>query len=416
MSKILIVDDEIGIRELLSEILRDEGHDIVLAENAASARLARNESKPDLILLDIWMPDTDGITLLKEWAVNGLLTVPIIMMSGHGTIDTAVEATRIGAIDYLEKPISLQKLLLSVKRGLQRSRPASLIHPLTLSTLNHSPAIKEFKKKLDQASKNSRIVFLKVGQGNLSEFIARSIQPINTQWIDLTTISEPIEITALSDRKGGFIWVPELRLLNRVQQKNLIFIFEKIEKFNLNVVVATESSKENLIEEGWEESFISKLFETGLVVPSIFDIKDDIPELALQTLQYLIDLGEIPKRTLTTAALNLLQTQTWLGGYPELRSTIKSLALTTLEEEIDIIDIKQLLSSKKENKINSILPLDLPLREAREIFERIYFEHHLKQELGNMTRLAEKTGLERTHLYRKLKSLGLSSTKKSSGH
>ena len=111
MAKILIVDDEVGIRELLSEILRDEGHDVLLAENAAAARAARNALRPDMVLLDIWMPDTDGITLLKEWAANGQLTMPVVMMSGHGTIDTAVEATRIGAIDYLEKPIALQKLL-----------------------------------------------------------------------------------------------------------------------------------------------------------------------------------------------------------------------------------------------------------------------------------------------------------------
>src|SRR5664279_3372697 len=121
MAQILVVDDEIGIRELLSEILTDEGHQVALAENAGAARRLRAAQRPDLVLLDIWMPDTDGITLLKEWAANGQLTMPVVMMSGHGTIDTAVQATRIGAYDFLEKPIALQKLLATVGRALKSS-------------------------------------------------------------------------------------------------------------------------------------------------------------------------------------------------------------------------------------------------------------------------------------------------------
>jgi DNA-binding NtrC family response regulator len=126
MANILVVDDELGIRDLLSEILNDEGHQIELAENAAQARAARLRERPDLVLLDIWMPDTDGVTLLKEWASAGLLTMPVIMMSGHATIDTAVEATKIGAQSFLEKPITLQKLLKAVELGLARLQPRKL--------------------------------------------------------------------------------------------------------------------------------------------------------------------------------------------------------------------------------------------------------------------------------------------------
>ncbi len=121
--QILVVDDEIGIRELLSEILFDEGYDVHLAESAAQARAFRNENEPDLVLLDIWMPDTDGVTLLKEWVEQDLLTMPVVMMSGHGTIETAVEATRIGAADFLEKPISLQKLLSTITSVLKNGAP-----------------------------------------------------------------------------------------------------------------------------------------------------------------------------------------------------------------------------------------------------------------------------------------------------
>jgi DNA-binding NtrC family response regulator len=123
MANILVVDDELGIRDLLSEILNDEGHTVELAENAAQARAARSRARPDLVLLDIWMPDTDGVTLLKEWSTTGALSMPVIMMSGHATIDTAVEATRIGAQAFLEKPITLQKLLKAVEQGLMRNLP-----------------------------------------------------------------------------------------------------------------------------------------------------------------------------------------------------------------------------------------------------------------------------------------------------
>ncbi len=138
MANILVVDDEHGIRDLLSEILNDEGHAVELAENAAQARAARLRERPDLVLLDIWMPDTDGVTLLKEWASTGLLTMPVIMMSGHATIETAVEATKIGAMAFLEKPVTLQKLLNSVEQGLAKSL-AQQRDPRLLRTTQMSP-------------------------------------------------------------------------------------------------------------------------------------------------------------------------------------------------------------------------------------------------------------------------------------
>src|SRR5512134_3980866 len=130
MANILVVDDEIGIRELLSEILADEGHTVLTAENAAAARAARQREQLDLVLLDIWMPDTDGVTLLKERASHGQLTMPVIMMSGHATIDTAVEATRFGALEFLEKPIAMARLLSAVRSGLERGRVMRNLRPL----------------------------------------------------------------------------------------------------------------------------------------------------------------------------------------------------------------------------------------------------------------------------------------------
>lgn len=226
MANILVVDDEIGIRELLSEILGDEGHVVDLAENADQAREFRAAAKPDLVLLDIWMPDTDGVTLLKEWQQTGLLTMPVIMMSGHATIDTAVEATRVGAVNFLEKPISLQKLLKSVQQGLSRGLPVPQATPM---------------RHVFSAQSSD--------QSNAGQYAAPATYPAS-------------------------------------------------------------------------------------------------PGMSLM-----------------------------------------------------------------EDKSVFIVPFDVPLRQARDAFERIYFEHHLQQENASMTRVAEKTGLERTHLYRKLKQLGIEAGK-----
>lgn len=145
--EILVVDDEIGIRELLSEILMDEGYDVTLAENAAAAREYRLHARPDLVLLDIWMPDTDGISLLKEWMTGGHLNMPVVMMSGHGTIDTAVEAIRIGAVGFLEKPIALKKLLESVAQGLTHAN----VTPVERAPANEKPALESRVEEVEDA-------------------------------------------------------------------------------------------------------------------------------------------------------------------------------------------------------------------------------------------------------------------------
>ena len=251
MANILVVDDEMGIRELLSEILGDEGHAITLAENAQQAREARAAGAPDLVLLDIWMPDTDGVTLLKEWQRDGLLTMPVIMMSGHATIDTAVEATRIGALNFLEKPIALQKLLKAVQQGLSRAQevaraPMAPPRPIAPS----APAV------ASEPAASAPMFAPPPGAG----------------------LGAGVGMNAGVGGMGGMGGGNGTRLVHAISH------------------------------------------------------------------------GEGTGYTLS---------------------------------------------------------FDLPLREARDAFERMYFEHHLGREGGSMTRVAEKTGLERTHLYRKLKQLGV---------
>lgn len=412
MAKILIVDDEAGIRELLSEILSDEGHDILQAENAAEARQSRNAARPDLVLLDIWMPDTDGITLLKEWSANGQLTMPVIMMSGHGTIDTAVEATRIGAMDYLEKPIALQKLLGAVKRGLQKPGNPGQNTQLTLAAFPRSAPLTELRRRLQQLALKSRSVLLRSGPASLAELAARSLKPDSSGWLDLSSVTQPLDIKQLQGIQGGVVFVPELQRLGRSQQKNLAFALDRLDRFNLHLAALTEHSAEQLVEEGWDDVLIKKLFEVSFSPPTLIELRDELPELATQVLLHQVEAGEVSRRKLTTGALNLLRTHPWPGGYAELRAAVKSLALGTLNEEIDIEDVRRVLPEPTQGP-QSAISLDQPLREAREAFERMYFEHQLVVEGSNMTRIAEKSGLERTHLYRKLKQLGIQVGRKS---
>jgi two-component system, NtrC family, nitrogen regulation response regulator NtrX len=411
MAQILVVDDEVGIRELLSEILTDEGHDVRVAESAATARQMRDEARPDLVLLDIWMPDTDGITLLKEWAAGGQLTMPVIMMSGHGTIDTAVEATKVGALDFLEKPIGMQKLLTAISHGLERGQKRLPVGP-SLAAFTRSAPLKDLKRRLDQMAAKSRMLLLRSGPGGIVELASRTLQVPGKTWFDLAGNSEPLSIESLEAASGGVLYCEELARLTRMQQKNLMFAVDRLEKFDLRLVAGTCHNGEELAAHGWDEAALRRLAEVWLTMPSLAELKDEIPEIASHFLSHLVEAGQTPQRRFSTGALNSLRQHAWPGGYGELKSAVRSLALAALEEEIDSEEIRRVLFPDAAMPAMALsgLPaeaLDLPLREARELFERIYFEHHLRADGGNMTRLAERTGLERTHLYRKLKDLGL---------
>ncbi|MDR3213249.1 MAG: response regulator [Azoarcus sp.] len=403
MAKLLIVDDEIGIRELLSEILRDEGHDVILAEDASAARAARNVSCPDMVLLDIWMPDTDGITLLREWAASGQLTMPVVMMSGHGTIDTAVEATRVGAIDYLEKPIALQKLLSAVKRGLQRTPSVPAPMPLTLTAFPDSPPLRELHRRLRQAASQSRLILLRVGADHLAEFAARSLQTPGAPWLDLGVLNGAIDPAQLMSFQGGQIYLAGLEHLTRTHQKNLAYIVDRLERHDLRLLVASAAGREDLLAAGWDAALVERLFAHVLTSPALADIRADLPELVRRILRHLVESNEVPPRHFSLAALAQLHRRDWHGGYGELQAAIRGLALASTEEEITV-SANGLLGGTEPS---ATVSFDQPLRDARETFERLYFEHHLRLEKGNMTRLAQKTGLERTHLYRKLRQLGL---------
>jgi DNA-binding NtrC family response regulator len=334
--------------------------------------------------------------------------MPVIMMSGHASIDTAVEATKIGALDFLEKPIGMQKLLAGVKRGLERTaRPNAT--GLSLAAFSRSGPLRDLKRRIDQIAASSRLVMLRCGNGSLAELVARTLHTPGKAWIDLSADSNPLSLDALQAAHGGVLYAEEIGRLTRLQQKNLLFAADRLDKLGMRMIVASSMDHAALLASGWEETALKRLSDVALGVPSLLEIKDEIPDIAAHLLTLLVEAGEAPPRRLSTAAQNGLRQHNWPGGYGELRGIVKSLALGAIEEEISGEEVARLLGHDPSNPLPGLAPevMDLPLREAREVFERMYFEYHLAVDGSNMTRLAERTGLERTHLYRKLKDLGI---------
>lgn len=425
--EILIVDDEIGIRELLSEILQDEGFNVATAENAEAARVYRNQKQPILVLLDIWMPDTDGVTLLKEWARNGQLTMPVIMMSGHATIDTAVEATRIGALDFLEKPIGLQKLLVAIKRALQYDINSSVVEP-SLSALGTHGVIQELKRQLDKIADKGNVPLLLNGEPGCGyEICARYLTLPNTPFIaplsndDIASSANEL----ISRAAGGTLFIREIAYLEAKARAGLALIISRLEKNKIRLICATTLRLQEVAcrfpAEEWH--ILSQLVIT---LPTLREHREDIPLLAERYLLQQIASNRLGPRRLTQAALNVLSRHDWPGNIDQLNNLMRSLALTSNDGDIDAPPIIRILAQftsseeaahEAESSHHESLPhfnFDLPLREARDQFEKFYLERHIELSNANMSRVAEKIGLERTHLYRKLKQLGIQMSKKKS--
>jgi two-component system nitrogen regulation response regulator NtrX len=415
MAQILVVDDEVGIRELLSEILSDEGHSVQLAESAGAARRARESGRPDLVLLDIWMPDTDGITLLKEWAGGGQLTMPVVMMSGHGTIETAVEATRIGALDYLEKPIALQRLLATVKRALRHHELAAP-RELSLAALGRSASLAELRKRLAQLSQTTSPLMLRGEPGTQPEAFARLLAAPGAPFLSGSEFLADASTDLLARAAGGILFLPELSRLSRAEQRNLQFLLSRADKHKVRIVSFSLVDPRVLVERaGYEPALAERLSELTLRLPALREFAEDVPELAAQLLSQLIEARACPPRRLSVAALNALRQHRWPGNLAEFEHAVKNLAITALEDEIGAEDVARVLAAQGAQPGAAELGLDRPYRQAREAFERVYFENLLAQERGSMSRVAEKSGLERTHLYRKLKALGLPVGKREEG-
>jgi len=418
--QVLVVDDEIGIRELLRDILQDEGYQVRLAENAAEARDWRQQMRPDLVLLDIWMPDCDGITLLKEWGSGGQLTMPVVMMSGHGTIDTAVEATRIGAFDFLEKPIALQKLLKTVNAALKHGeqQPRS---DVSLLSLGKSAVIKELRQRLEQMANINAPLLLLGAKGCGAEYCARFLQQPETPWLKLTETERltqaPLEI--LEQTREGVMFISEVAELNKTEQKGLLLLISRADKYGVKVVCSTTQALNQLAAENqFDEHLLQALSVASLRLPSLQDHPEDIPDLARAIATLMVETNQAAYREFDIAALNALRNAEWPGNLAQLDSAVRNLMQTSLGEKITLADVNRVMeqfelmeqplpNGNGSEKTTPPFDFDKPLREARDEFERLYFEYHLAQAAGNMSKVAELVQLERTHLYRKLKQLGI---------
>jgi two-component system nitrogen regulation response regulator NtrX len=412
--EILIVDDEVGIRELLSEILQDEGYRVALAENASEARAYRQRQQPALVLLDIWMPDTDGVTLLREWGSSALLTMPVIMMSGHGTIETAVEATRIGAFDFLEKPIGLSKLLSTIARAF-KTAAAKEPRRISLAPLGTSAPIRDTEKALEALLSARRPVLILGEPGTGHDIAARALQIPGAPFVVLANgarlANNPLAL--MEEAREGALYCMEIGQYSRAEQKGLAFLLPKLDKHGIALVATSAEPLANLAAEGrFDAALLSQLSTGAVVLPPLRARRGDIPELIERFWHSSAPEERVAPllAALSPAALTTLSNAYWPGNLDHLQNVVANMQV--VRGEITADHVKRLLGeSASPNQV--LAPeittrfFELPLREAREAFERIYFEQLLGREQSNMSKVAEKAGLERTHLYRKLKQLNI---------
>ncbi len=444
VSHVLVVDDEADIRALIQEILSDEGYKVTVAADAAEARAAKEQHRFDLVLLDIWMPDTDGITLLREWSEGGDLKCPVVIMSGHGTVDTAVEATRLGAFDFVEKPLSLAKLLRTVEAALesanrQTAGARSMLPPL-LAPVGRSELMLNLREKVQQYAEHDESVLLSGEPGSGRGAFARYLHGLSRR------AEEPlISVTAASltdknaeeqlcgresggeihagafERAGkGTLVIDELTDLGPVAQKILLAAIEDRSwhrvgghaevRLEARIVATVRPDYDTRIESSeLRRDLVAHLSVLSLKVPPLRDYSEDVPELLAYYVDKLVDAEGLTFRRFSVAAQNRLRNYPWPDNVRELKNLVRRLLLTGSEDDISLEEVEDEISSgaRADEPLVKQDLLSLPLREAREQFERAYLQQQLVLCDGKVGQLAKRVGMERTHLYRKLRSLGV---------
>ena len=441
---VLVVDDEADIRASIKDILADESYVVTAAANAAEARAARAERKFDLILLDIWMPDTDGITLLREWSDSGELNCPVVIMSGHGTVDTAVKATRLGAFDFVEKPLSLAKLLRTVEAALEsagrQSRAAHNLLPSLLAPAGRSALMQGLRERVQQYARHDGTVLMSgepgTGRGAFARYMhglsRRADEPLTTLSAASITDSNyeeqllgsvhngEVTAGAFERASGGTLVIDELADLSAAAQRVLFGVLESGRflpigssapvKLNARVVATVGPDYEARIEAGeLRRDLVSQLSELMLRVPPLRDYAEDVPELLKYYVDKLVDSEGLTFRRFSVAAQNRLRNYPWPDNVHELKNLVRRLLLSGKSSDIALEEVEAEISAT--GPVNEPLVkqdlLALPLREAREQFERAYLQQQLELCGGKVGQLAKRVGMERTHLYRKLRSLGI---------
>ncbi len=449
---ILVVDDEPDIRSLLQEILRDEGYEVDVAENAAAARRARRMHRPDLVLLDIWMPDVDGISLLKEWSEEGPLTAPVIMMSGHGTVETAVEATRLGAYDFIEKPVSLGKLLVTVERALEAYNLhrenvglKRLAQPIG-EPVGRSAAMQQLREQIKRVAQHDTTVLIRGEPGSGKGVMARYLHALSPRrdgpFIDLGVASllgdnpavelfgseegERVHYGLLEQANGGTLFLDDVGDMDSATQARLLGALEGRSyhrvggtdpvKVDVRVVAATRHDLARRVEEGlFRNDLYYHLNVVPLEVPPLRAHAEDVTDLLVFYLNYFVSQEKLPYRAISVAAQNRLRHYDWPGNVRELKNMVQRLLIVGHGGDIDSDEVEAALGAAQAAAATAAAPvadIELPLREARENFERHYFTELLARLDGNINSVAQHSGIERTHLYRKLRALGIDTKKR----
>ncbi|WP_417536547.1 sigma-54-dependent transcriptional regulator [Methylophaga sp.] len=412
---ILVVDDEPDIRELIKDILEDENYHVRIAADGQEAQQVFSEEQPDLILLDIWMPDIDGISLLKEFKQQNK-SVTIVMMSGHGTIETAVEATRLGASDFIEKPLSTAKLLRGVEQALEnREKQAIIQRELAQAPVGKSHQIKLLREQVERVAKHEMPILLVgepgTGKHCFSHYLHSLGQYAGGKFIEVSPESFPLDsLKAVTLAKNNCLFINDLALLSDEAQALLLHLLESNKLEHCQLICATQYSLQKAVDNGdFLESLLYQLNSITLVVPPLRDHIEDIPELVHHFVDTQTTRSGLPYRRFTVAAQNRLRNHNWSGNVLELKNVIQRLLVLGNGEDIDVADVDTALASEAEAIENGdeTINFDLPLREAREQFERIYLLQKLQETDGNVGKAAKLAGMERTHLYRKLRSLGI---------
>ena len=443
---ILVVDDEPDIRQLLQEILEDEGYEVHAAENAASARHLRIERKPDLILLDIWMPDEDGISLLKDWLRDDTLC-PVIMMSGHATVETAVEATRLGAYDFLEKPLSMAKLLVTVERALENAKlrreniGLRRRADIPVEPYGKSPAMERLRDQVKRlAQHDARVLFVGepgTGKETLARYLHANSARRDGPFVDVGVGTIAPQFSAveffgriegthvhyglLEQAHGGTLFLDEVADMEEETQLRLMSALEsssfsrvggsELVQVDVRVIASTRKSLEEEVRAGrFRRELYYLLNVVTLKVPPLREHSEDVPDLLRFYVDYFVSREKLPFRTFPVSVQNFLRHYPWHGNVRELKNLVQRLLILGSGEQVELEEAKSALGESVTEPIaNSTLPdfYDLPLKEAREQFEKAYLEYHLEKYSGSVARLSAAIGLERTHLYRKLNSLGI---------
>jgi two-component system, NtrC family, nitrogen regulation response regulator NtrX len=441
---ILVVDDEADIRGLLKEILSEEGYEVDVAANAVQARASRARQTPDLVLLDIWMPDVDGISLLREWSASTTEGCPVVMMSGHGTVETAVEATRLGAFDFVEKPLSLAKLLRTVERALdagkRRRQSGKLLTPSLMVPVGKSKQMQQLRTELQQIAANPSSVLLVGEPGSGREAFARylhergpramhpfvtllgsSLREVDTETRLFGREEGGVRQIGLLEEAGeGTLFIHEVEDLPASAQRLLVGVLESGQFMRLGgtepvrLAARVLSAGQPGIEgragtDAFRRDLLAHLNMLIVRVPPLRDYAEDVPELLRHYVDSLVDTEGLQFRRFSVAAQNRLRNYPWPDNVRELKNLVHRLLIQGGTEEIRLEEIERELAVHAppgEPLVKQDL-LALPLREAREQFERAYLQQQLLLCNGKVGQLAKRVGMERTHLYRKLRSLGV---------